>query len=1212
MSASIRFSWKPLFALALALVVLLFTGRSFAQTQAITASLTGTITDAQGKSVTGAQVTLSSTDKGILRTYTTADNGFYTFTLLPPAVYSLQVEAAGFKHYKQEGIELIPGQTADQQVTLVVGAVSEVVEVTSQATLLNAENANISADVAAKQIVDLPLNFRSVISLAMLSSSVSNTAEYQVVGGSGLSGTADQDVSFLNFGGTFFDTAAYLLDGTYDTRADWGGVIYTPSVDAVQELKIQTNAFTAQYGWSSGNVVNIVTKSGSNEFHGDAYEFYSNSDLFARNFFNSGPEPAFNRNQFGGTLGGPIRKDKTFFFAYYEGLRQSTPVTNTYTVPTAAERTGNFAALLGSQTGTDYEGRPVYAGELYNPFSTRQVTCGQVDPVTGNTVGNCPTGATTEFIRDPLSGNIVTGTGVTNVIPATLIDSLASKIASGNYWPNPTTSALVNNYTATAGAPEHSNEYSVRVDHNFNDDNRLYARWSQKFQTKTNTPDFFGGSDEGGPGLVNPNNRYSFNLGYNHVFDPTFVMSAIFGINRHVEGGQTQGFGFQSSTLGLPSFVDSIAPAFPQFTETGYAGLGASGGNNNYITPQTLWTQSVDFTKTRGNHAFAFGFMNVWLRTDGGHYGTTDLNFGSGSTAGPDPQNPTATGDGFASFLLGVAMNGSCGGCANNQTAYEAFPATDKNFVGWYFQDSWRMTRKLTLNLGLRYEIQTAPRERRNQQQYFDYTATNPISYQVGFLVPGEIVFNSPGNRGLYNTPYTNIAPRIGLAYQLLDKLVFRSGYGIFYVPNFYGQGPNDGFSQATPWVTTVNGGLNPSSTLSGNTNANCGTVTAFAPCPSAFPNGERQPSGSSAGGLQDVGFGTTGVNPNRQTPYVQQWMAGLQYAFTPNQMLDVSYVGNHGIHDLYGSLNWDVLSPTNMALGSQLYNTVPNPFYGHIASSGCGLNNPTIVEGQLLLPFPEYCGLSGTEPSLGESTYNALQLTYRYRWHSGMDINVSYTYSKFLDNVQGQSGWAFPGNGTNFENAYNLAAERSVDVSNQPNSLVVNYNYELPFGKGKAFGSGWSSPVNAILGGWQWSGILTAKSGLPISPGDDINNTNSFGGAQRPNLVVGVSLKPANQTINDWINPAAFSQPAASTFGDAPRFLADFHGPAYFNWDMGIQKWWTVRENMKIQFRFEMFNALNHPDFFQPDANLGDPNFGIINQAYPSRSVQFAGKFYW
>lgn len=1179
----------------------------YGQNQEVAATLSGTVVDSTGLPINGAKVTLTSSVNGIVRTYTTLDSGLFTFTLLPPAVYSLDVNVTGFKDYRQKGITLGAGQTVQQNVRLTVGSTSETIEVTAQSPLLNADNANISSDVSARQVVDLPLNLRNVISLAELNSSVSNTAEEQIVGAPGISGSADQDVSFLNFGGTFFGTAQYLLDGSWDTRVDWGGVLYVPSADAVQEFKIQTNAFTSQYGFSSGNVVNVVTKSGTNQLHGDAWMFYRNSAYDARYYFNDGAQPAFHRDQFGATIGGPIIKNKLYFFGYYEGLRQATPATFLGTMPTSAERGGDFSALLGTQVGTDYLGRPISAGELYNPFSTRLVTCGASDAVTGDLVSNCPAGATTEFIRDPLSGNIASGAGVTNIVPNGMIDSIASSVANGNYWPQPNTTALINNFTAASAAAAHSNEYSIRIDYNLSNNDRFWGRWSQKYEQKINFPTYYGASNVGGPGDVAPNNRYSANIGYSHIFSPTFALSANLGVNRHVEQSTTQSFGFKSSTLGLPSFLDGIAPSFPEFQPQSYSPLGAQAGLDNYVVPQTMWTSSVDLTKIHGKHQLGFGFMDIWARIDGGHYASTVLQFQTTSTAGPDPQNATAnTGNGFASFLLGV-------GSGNDNTGFNKFPATDKHMLGWYLQDDWKASRKLTLNLGFRYEIQTAPVERYNDQEYFDFTATNPISKAVGANYPGQLVFNSSGNRGLYDTSHTNFAPRIGVAYQLRDKLVLRGGYGIFFSPNYYGQGPNIGFSQGTPWVTSLNSGLNPFTTLSGNASLSCSNGANTIACQSAFPNGQVLPTGNAQGGLTDVGFGLNPViNPVRHSPYVQQWMTGAEYSLTNNDLIDIAYVGNHGVHVLSQYLEWDEMPASALAAGNGLFNQVPNPFFGAITSSGCGLDQPTVAAGQLLRRFPEYCSVTEAPPAVGGSTYNALQATYTHRWHSGLDMNVSYTYSKFQDDVQGSAGWAFPGSGSSVRNSYNLAAEHSVDVSDTPHSLVVHYNYELPFGTNKVIGKGWNKGVNAALGGWQWSGILTAKSGLPLSINPATNNTGGFGFNQRPDLVAGVNPVPQNQTIDNWINPAAFAQPAAFAFGDSPRFLSDLRAPKYFMWDMGVNKWWELGEARRLQFRFELFNALNHPDFFEPDTNLGDSTFGTISSAYPARSSQFGLKFYW
>jgi hypothetical protein len=377
-----------------------------------------------------------------------------------------------------------------------------------------------------------------------------------------------------------------------------------------------------------------------------------------------------------------------------------------------------------------------------------------------------------------------------------------------------------------------------------------------------------------------------------------------------------------------------------------------------------------------------------------------------------------------------------------------------------------------------------------------------------------------------------------------------------------------------------------------------------------AFPGGQRPVTGNSLGGLTGVGQTLNPiVEPKRPSAYVEQWMGGVQYALTNNDMFDITYFGNHGVHVLSQFISHDELPDADLALGTSLFTQVPNPFFGHIASSGCHLNEATVAQYQLLKPYPEFCDVvEANGVPVGSSNYNALELTYTHRWHAGLDVNVSYTFSKFMDNVQGASGWAFPGTGSNVRDFHNLAAERSVDVSDIPHSLVVNYVFELPIGRNKLVGAQWSGPVNQILGGWQLTGILTAKSGFPLSIQPVSNQMGVFNGNQRPNLVG--NPKPGSQSITDWIDPAAFSQPGQFEFGDAPRTFSNLRSPHFVNLDMGIQKFWDFSESKRLQFRLEMFNTFNHPNFFAPDLNLADSNFGKIFQSYPSRDVQAALKF--
>ena len=474
--------------------------------------------------------------------------------------------------------------------------------------------------------------------LASLNSSVNNSTQSQMVNSNGISGSADQDISFLNFGGTHFGTAAFLLDGTWDTAQDWGGVVYVPSVESVQEFKIQTNAFTAQYGWSSGNVVNVVSKSGTNRFHGDLFEFYRNSALDANNYFNNRngvARPDFSRNQYGGSAGGPLyipgiykQTNKTFIFGVYERLRQSTPASLTATVPTQTFIGGDFSSLLTSTVlGQDALGRNIYQGAIYDPFTTRPITKGQVDPKTGLVA------TSSGYIRDAIPGNTLNHS-------VKGIDPVAAKISAGKYWPTPTTGGTANNFFASVPASAQSDEYSIRVDHNFSDASRMYARYSHKSEQKTNSPNFFGDSDPGGPGVYNPNNRWSANVGYSHIFSQSLILSANAGLNRWIEQSATQGDGFAPSTLGLPSSLDPIANQFPQIKIDGYSGLGpgAINGQDSYAVPRNYFTYSVDLTKTLSRHTLSFGYMGVVNQILGGHiFGTKyqlphRLNRGTGSS----------------------------------------------------------------------------------------------------------------------------------------------------------------------------------------------------------------------------------------------------------------------------------------------------------------------------------------------------------------------------------------------------------------------------------------------------------------------------------------------------------------------------------------------------------------------------------------------------
>ncbi len=1174
------------------------------QTLSSTANLSGIVTDPSGARIPNATVKLHNPDTGVTRSFTTGSAGEFSFSFLPAGTYTLEATSAGFKTSRQTGIVLGVGDAVNEDIRLTIGT-TEQVSVTATGPLLQTEDANISTEIASKQVEELPLNLRNVVGLVLLNSSVNNQTQQQLLAAGGAEDTADQDMSFLSFGGGYFGTTAFILDGGWNVAGGWGGVVYVPSVDDTQEFKVTTNSFSAEYGWSTGNVVNMITKSGTSDFHFVLDEFLRNQALDANTYFHNLEglhKTPDHRNQFGAAGGGPLyipgiyrQRNKTFFFANYEGLRLNNAGSYSANVPTSAQESGDFsAALTTTVLGQDALGRPIYAGAIYNPYTTRQVVA-----TTGPRAGQLV------YIRDPYPGNIIPASGPGG------IDTLAAKFASGKYWPAPANPGGGFNFNTTASQATASNEYGIRIDHNFTSNTRIYGRWLQKFETKSGTPAYYGASDVGGPEVYNPDNRYSIALGGSHVFSPTFVMNANVEYNRWVEGNNTQSFGFKSSTLGLPGIIDTYSPQFPQvgFSGSNYAPLGATTGFGQAHFPNNVGTASIDLSKTHGAHSLAFGYMGVVVQIYGGRIAPTQFNFSNAMTQGPDPAAATSgTGDAFASFMAGAGIGGP--GNAGS-TGFNAFPASEYYLHGGYLQDDWKVNRKFTLNLGFRYELQTPITERRNDQAYFDFHALNPISAAAGVPVYGAIVYSTPGHRGLYDRNWDDLAPRIGFAYSVNPKLVLRGGWGLYYSRNYYGGGPSPGFSQSTKWTSSVDG------------------FTPTQPLAQAFSSGVLPVTGNALGGLTNVGQGGGGVNPYHPDPRVKQFVGGLQYAFTPNDLLDVNYVGNRGTRIIVGSMNYGELNPSYLSMGTALNNLVANPLANalnslNLPASSCGLNSATVQQAQLLEPYPEFCGgASASQEPVGFSNYNSLQASFTHRVSLGLIFMASYTYSKFLDDTDGPEQWAsISSGGASIRNYYDLGAEKSVDSTDVPQSLVLNYVYELPVGRGKKFGGGMNRMADAVVGGWQVSGVTHVQAGFPLSIGNANGNAASLWGGNQHANVVSQAFKSGTcgaGTSNElpvgkrycWFNPAAFAQAPAYTFGNAPRYFSNLRAPGYVDEDLGIQKWFNLTEKFRLQFTAQMFNAFNHTNFDSPDINLGDSTMGEISNTQGARQVQLALKLF-
>jgi len=582
--------------------------------------------------------------------------------------------------------------------------------------------------------------------------------------------------------------------------------------------------------------------------------------------------------------------------------------------------------------------------------------------------------------------------------------------------------------------------------------------------------------------------------------------------------------------------------------------------------------------------------MGVALDENGGRFHPTPFNFDKTFTAGPDPQHITeGTGDSIASLMLGTPASGNTGLAVSN--------VSRQWLHGMYLQDDWKATRKLTLNLGIRWEIPHPITDRHDRLARFDYNAVNPISEDVGNTYKGQLVFATPGSRGQYDSSYKQFAPRFGFAYEVMPKLVMRGGYGVFYPRQYPGVPIIPGYSSETPYVASSNG---------------------IAPCDgcslrNAFPDGLVPIVGNSLGGLTNVGFDVTAVSHSRKTYYDQQWSFGFQYAPTTSGVIELSYVGNHSVHVVTSGVNLNQLDAKYLSMGDALLDKVPNPFSGHITSGSCGtysLADPTIPQGQLLRPYPEFCNVTENLAPIGDGRYNALNLNYTHRVSRGLTLLAPYTFSKFLDNIGGPTAWANTSANfsENIRNVYNLAAEKSVDANDITHSFVLSYVYELPIGKGKKFGGGMNRVLNAVVGDWQTAGVATFKGGFPLRI--NVDNLNAFGLGQNVNVVGNYHV--SDQGINQWFNPAAFAQADKWTLGNAPRYFSDLRAPGYNNWDMSIQKYFPVHESVRFQFRLDMFNTFNHPNFYKPDTNFSSGSIGTLNAAWGPRQMQAALKLYW
>lgn len=1128
---------------AFASLILLFSVCRLGLGQATGGSLVGVVRDSSGAPISGAAITATETATNARTSGKSNAKGEYGLLNLSPGTYNLHVEATGFRSYDQTGIRLDLNQNGTQDVTLNVGQVLQDVTVRADVSDLDTVSSTLSSEVNNTSIANLPLNTRESYSLLEL-----------VPGYSGSIGNDYNAVAYSIDGGDN-EYGDILVDGTpagFPTVNGFQGVGIFPSVDAIGEFRLLAQNYPAEYGRTLDGILNVVYKSGSNQFHGSAFEFIRNSDLDANDFFsnlNKSPLPAFHRNQFGGTLGGPIYRDKTFFFVSTELLYQNAFQSLTTTVPTLAQRQGDFSSTYGAN------GQLI---TIYNPFSTRP-----------NPNGN-------GFIRDPFPGN---------KIPAGMMSKVAQAALAFYPLPNVPGNTLTNanNYFASGSTDEETIAWDVRVDHTLSSRQKIFGRYSNRYFDNDPNP-LFPQQDAVAEGLINSQDfSRGLTLGYTATPSERMIFDARLGFARTLFEYLNTSLGFQGSSLGLPADISAASgvPLFPVFNPTGYFTLGNAGNRHNAFMTYSLLSS---LTLVRGEHTFKFGFDGRIIRVNDNEANDSsgDFSFGTNFSQGPDPNAASAnSGNGLASMLLGTGTGDMIQDFKN--------VATQSFYYAGYAQDDWRVTPKLTLNLGVRYDIDLPRTERFNRMNFFDPTAPSPLASAIPGLTGGLVFVGVDGNsRYQYHIDANNFAPRVGLAWAVRPSTVVHAGGGVVYGASNQAAagtvGPY-GFRVQNTWVSTLNG------------------ITPYNTLDNPFPQGFQPPPGAADGLATGAGGAIEGVYQNSPTPYMIQYGLDVQQSLPYQITFDIAYVGNRGrqlIQSYEGGMDFDQLPTADLALGSHLNDTVANPFYGTITSNT--LAAATTSRGQLLKLYPQFTSMEPLRFPGGTSQYDGLQLTLNKRLSSGLQVQANYVWSKNYDN------------NSNHQDSFNPRADYAISTQDIRQRFVASYIYQLPFGRGHLFGSHMSRWEDNLLGGWQVNGITTIQGGNPLQ----INANNTLSAFNFQNLYANTNFQNASLSgstknrINEYFNTANFSQPAPFTLGNGPAYYNNLRAPGINNTDFSLFKEFTPYEALKVEFRAEAFNIFNQVQFGAPDTTVTDTTFGVINSTQSGtnpRQLQFALK---
>ena len=1128
-------------------------------------SIVGTVTDPSGANVPGAAVTLTNLGTAERRVNDSDQNGNYQFVNLVPGNYRIDIEKAGFKHLTRDQIQVAVQSVARIDATMEVGDIGQTVEVSAAAAMLQTENASVGQVVEGRTVTEMPLNGRNVYSLIALAPGVVPQGGAQGTGS--LFSWANYQIS-----GGMPNQGKFIIDGAPVNAGYINNTAFAPVQDFIQEFQVQSNNLSPEFGGTLNGVVNLATKSGTNQYHGSAYEYLRNRVLNANSFFSNKAGLStvpFTQNQYGGSVGGPIIKDKTFLFAGAEAFSQRTGTTGTYTVPTNALRSGDFSNLRTASGALTV---------IYDPATT----CG----VQGT--ASCPAG---QAQRLPFPGN---------VIPTARFDKTAEIMRK--YWPLSnvagTPFTATNNYITNYATGIDRHSFQGRVDHNLSETQRLFFRYTRwRHVTPPSDPFYLGINatfNQGADDMV---------LAYNNSLNPHTVLDLRASYLRSFYARIPNTMGFDLTAIGWPASYNSM------FLQRQLVGVQVAGFANSDV-PAVLVKENADvgsisgsLTRISGRHTLKFGGEFTYMPTNYTQFGGGSNRFAfTANFTALNALAPGSTGNGFASYLLGL---GSSGNVVNI-----VFPATMQKNAGLYVADTFQVSQKLTLNYGLRWETPGYWTERYDQETVFQTKAINPVLQAAKLNYAGDVVLvNSDRypNRHSQLPHWKLFAPRFGLAYRPGAKTVVRTGFGMSYTPGTTVQNAapyNAPINTATtPWVPTQDGGL-----------------TAITVLSNPYPNGILLPVGRSSKHETSL-LGTQVVMPipADATPYVMNWNFDVQRELPMAVLLDVAYVGNRGVHlrmgggGIVNGPGYNQIPTQYLSQGSQLLTQVANPFYGLVPSGP--LSGKTVPAGQLLLPFPQYAGVNSPTAAGFDSVYHSLQVRVERRFGEGGTLRFAYTYAKNMGNADTMTGFSDAYTPGVPQDYYNWRADRSLLTYDLPHRATISYVLDAPFGKGKKFLGNVTGAADKLVSGWGINGVTTFQAGFPVPMLAQATalSTNFNAGPPRPNVAAGcatVISGAAQGKINQWFNTSCYSQPNTFGFGSEARVDPNVRTHGVNNFDFAVFKRTKIGERVGMEFRTEIFNLFNRVQFAGPGNTFGTALFGLISaQLNQPRLIQVAGR---